>query len=238
MNQTISPCKPQCNHYSYSNESSQGALVKQTQNWPRQNFEMEFVEFENEYGDIIITHGLSHYPEDHKLIRREANPIPVPKGLKLTDAYTDRMQQWDWKKYGNISKDSKCGYLFQFCSDEKLIKFCKLYFGINVVAVRVVHYFNVAYGGSCPRIDVLYKEDNTDFSVEYRDYHIRYNPKPIPMRNCDWDFVHDEYDGPEDNRCGYAESIDAVLKEIDELEGEPEDEVLKEMEELLKEGDE
>ena len=35
---------------------------------------------------------------------------------------------------------------------------------------------------------------------------ITFNPKPIPDRRFDWDFVHDEYTGDEDHRSGQAAS--------------------------------
>jgi len=33
-----------------------------------------------------------------------------------------------------------------------------------------------------------------------------------------WSYVHDDYDGPEDNRCGYADSPMACIAEIEERE--------------------
>lgn len=52
----------------------------------------------------------------------------------------------------------------------------------------------------------------------YRGWTIRYDPPPIPTRNCDWAFVHDDYDGPGDSRCGHAASLEAAKAEIDERE--------------------
>lgn len=62
----------------------------------------------------------------------------------------------------------------------------------------------------------------------YRGYHIYYDPPPIPVRTCDWHFVHDDYDGapndydegPADHRCGSAASEQACREEIDALEDE------------------
>lgn len=65
--------------------------------------------------------------------------------------------------------------------------------------------------------------------VRYRGYTISYNPKPIPTRAHDYDFVHDDYDGaplehadgpPGDDRAGSAASVAACKREIDELEDE------------------
>jgi hypothetical protein len=61
----------------------------------------------------------------------------------------------------------------------------------------------------------------------YGDWHIEHNPPPIPMRNCDWQFWHDDYDGApdaNDNRCGAAASLEEAKMEIDfieDLEREP-----------------
>lgn len=52
-------------------------------------------------------------------------------------------------------------------------------------------------------------------SGAYRGFRIDYAPPPIPTRECDWQWVHDDYDGPEDNRCGHAPSLAAAKSDID-----------------------
>lgn len=52
----------------------------------------------------------------------------------------------------------------------------------------------------------------------YRGYRIHYDPPPIPIRSCDWQFFHEDYDGPEDGRCGFAGSLADAKAEIDMLE--------------------
>lgn len=59
--------------------------------------------------------------------------------------------------------------------------------------------------------------------VFYRfgDWHIYFDPPPIPCRNSDWHFYHADYDGApdaNDMRAGHAESIDGCLREIGEIE--------------------
>lgn len=52
----------------------------------------------------------------------------------------------------------------------------------------------------------------------YRGWWISYDPPPIPTRNCDWQFWHDDFDGATDagdSRCGHAESLEAAKAEID-----------------------
>lgn len=53
--------------------------------------------------------------------------------------------------------------------------------------------------------------------MKYRGYTISHNPKPIPSRNDDWDFVHSDYDGPGDPRCGTEVSVEACKRRIDEI---------------------
>ena len=55
----------------------------------------------------------------------------------------------------------------------------------------------------------------------YGPWHIYYEPPPIPTRNCDWHFYHDDFDGAPDagdRRCGSAPSFAAALNECDEME--------------------
>ena len=47
---------------------------------------------------------------------------------------------------------------------------------------------------------------------------ITYNPKPIPSRGDDYDFVHKDYDGPEDKRCGTASSRMDAIEQIRAME--------------------
>lgn len=54
--------------------------------------------------------------------------------------------------------------------------------------------------------------------MRYGNYTITHNPKPIPTREHDYDYVHDDYDGPEDDRCGSAATLEACKEAIDELE--------------------
>lgn len=58
-------------------------------------------------------------------------------------------------------------------------------------------------------------------TLRYGDWHIQYNPPPIPVRNCDWQFWHDDYDGAPDafdNRHGSAASPEDAKMEIDMIE--------------------
>lgn len=60
---------------------------------------------------------------------------------------------------------------------------------------------------------------------KYRGYSIHYDPPPIPIRTCDWQWFHEDYDGapeylydlPSDPRCGYAGSLEECKADIDEF---------------------
>lgn len=55
--------------------------------------------------------------------------------------------------------------------------------------------------------------------LTYRGYHIRYNPPPIPTREYDWQWAHQNFDGSwdaNDFRCGASASLEAAKVAIDE----------------------
>ena len=51
---------------------------------------------------------------------------------------------------------------------------------------------------------------------QHRGYAIWYDPKPIPLRQFDWDWCHEDYDGPGDEREGHAATFEAAKAAIDE----------------------
>lgn len=59
--------------------------------------------------------------------------------------------------------------------------------------------------------------------TEYRDYVIEYDPPPIGIRSCDWQFSADGYDGSPDSgdiRCGTGPTLEDCKRQIDEIENE------------------
>lgn len=55
----------------------------------------------------------------------------------------------------------------------------------------------------------------------YGPWRIYFDPPPIPTRNCDWHWVHDDFDGAPDsgdNRCGSCASFADALSECDECD--------------------
>lgn len=58
--------------------------------------------------------------------------------------------------------------------------------------------------------------------VKYRGWVIHYDPC-LPVAYCDWGFAHDNFDGASDandNRYGYAPTLEAAKREIDIREDE------------------
>lgn len=51
--------------------------------------------------------------------------------------------------------------------------------------------------------------------ITHRGYEI-YRPSYVPGPQFAWEYAHENYDGPEDNRIGRAASIEACKAEIDE----------------------
>lgn len=94
-------------------------------------------------------------------------------------------------------------------------------------------------GSMPPRKPTLYvvedaREDEPGFTavrairprpLMYRGFEIYFDPPPIPTRACDWHYVHKDYDGPEDNRCGsgasFRECVDLINDFFDDEGPEP-----------------
>ncbi|BAK66849.1 hypothetical protein SLG_21740 [Sphingobium sp. SYK-6] len=60
-------------------------------------------------------------------------------------------------------------------------------------------------------------------AIRYGDWHIQYDPPPIPVRTMDWHYWHDDFDGADDacdNRYGSVASLEAAMDEIDDYEAE------------------
>jgi hypothetical protein len=58
--------------------------------------------------------------------------------------------------------------------------------------------------------------------TRYRQFRITYDPPPIPDRQHDYRWSHEDYDGPEDARCGTSPSLDAAQAAIDDWYAEHE----------------
>lgn len=60
-------------------------------------------------------------------------------------------------------------------------------------------------------------EDAAEAEIKALGWHVDYRPPPIPIRSMDFQFYHDDYDGPECWMCGCAGSLVESLERIKEL---------------------
>lgn len=60
-----------------------------------------------------------------------------------------------------------------------------------------------------------------DNPIRYRGYRVFLGDSGPWSTN--WHFVHEDYDGPEDNRCGVCRTVIECRAEIDEQIADPED---------------
>ena len=56
--------------------------------------------------------------------------------------------------------------------------------------------------------------------LRYGDWEIYYAPKPVSTVDYDWEAVHEDYDGPENERAFTGSSVDDLINQIDEWEQE------------------
>ena len=77
-------------------------------------------------------------------------------------AYADRIQSWDSARFDNACKLAGTGeqgwaYKLPSMSDEQLREFAKVALNLPAMPehVRIVHYFNVASGYSCPTVEAI-----------------------------------------------------------------------------------
>jgi hypothetical protein len=58
-------------------------------------------------------------------------------------------------------------------------------------------------------------------SIQYRGYEIarKWTSNGTPQPD-EWVFSHNDYDGPEDNRCGYGTTKENCMRQIDALEAQ------------------
>lgn len=53
--------------------------------------------------------------------------------------------------------------------------------------------------------------------MQYKNWTIEKNVKPIPLRDFDYDFWHDDFDG-ENGLCGTAKNEQDAIGQIEEME--------------------
>ena len=53
--------------------------------------------------------------------------------------------------------------------------------------------------------------------LTYRDYELKQDTNPIRL-GLAWFYVHEDYDGPEDGRCGFRDTIEECVEAINQLD--------------------
>jgi len=162
MSITIEQVEPPVGYYHYSNERSQGSLLRQTSKWPLPAPSM-----------IGCMSNASYWMRDEVAVntkpRDRSASCVLPSGFSIGDAYVDRMQMWDSAKWAKFVSDllgdhpDDCGLneRLRRCPEDNLIKAAANYFGKPVVSARVVYYYNCATGYDCQRIDFIYEVEQT-----------------------------------------------------------------------------
>ena len=102
---------------------------------------------------ICETRGFPHY---------------VPKGMRFREAYSDRIRGWDSDRYTHACAiagggDQSWGSCLPLLSDDQLREFAKAALNLKVTPlhVRVVHWYNVSSGYSCPTVAAIEPDDET-----------------------------------------------------------------------------
>lgn len=54
-------------------------------------------------------------------------------------------------------------------------------------------------------------------NTHYRDYKLERINHPLRLGDA-WSYVHEDYDGPEDRRCGFCDSIKECVEAINEMD--------------------
>lgn len=147
MNIKIEAVKPRSHYRHYSNQECQGSIIRATAEWPM--------------GDECVPAGMCEwncYEFDSLLPKRKTKGrvAVVPDGLDVGSAYVDRMWGWDYAKMEKAFKLLSNSF---DSPDEELLAFVREYFGVDVVSVRTVYYYNVSTGYPCERIDYIYRPE-------------------------------------------------------------------------------
>ena len=69
-------------------------------------------------------------------------------------------------------------------------------------------------------VDAPPVEQISETHYRYRGYEITSPPWGEASYHFEWSYEHADYDGPGDNRCGYANSVADCVDGIDDLEDE------------------
>lgn len=115
-----------------------------------------------------------HYsaPESQGALICETKNFPLgydPLKEDYVSAYSDRIAQWDYARFQSACElveagDQAWAYSLPKLRDSKLKEFARVALDLPSppLHVRVVHYFNVATGYSCPVVSAIVEKRNAD----------------------------------------------------------------------------
>jgi len=94
-------------------------------------------------------------------------PDSVPVGMEYNCAYSDRIASWDYEKCKKACElagggDQVWAYRLPNLTIERLREFAKvaLFLPTLPVHIRVIHWYNVSNGYSCPTVEAIYDPKN------------------------------------------------------------------------------
>jgi hypothetical protein len=139
------------------NEDSQGALICESENWPKNSERSESFREYNIAG--YVTTRAKQFTFGYKSYEAE-----IPDGTEITSAYSDRISQWDYARYKAANKIAGTGCQgwaqnLPKLSEKEFLRFASVALNLEekkIFAARAIHTFNASNGYSCPIIEAIY----------------------------------------------------------------------------------
>jgi hypothetical protein len=178
----VTQCKPHTYNQHYTNRESQGTFICQSEKWPLPPPMFSFdgnrdTQSKQELDRVAWNAAAAMLGIDGEPPRRvkaarqqKAEQIcaDVPPGYKLFNFYSDRLQiigaQQRHKNACDVVGTGDQGWAHNLpaLSEEDKLRFAAAAMGLpveNIHSMRAVFWYNVANGGACPSIDVIYRKE-------------------------------------------------------------------------------
>jgi hypothetical protein len=166
MKTTILTARPQTWNNHYLNKDSQGALICESKNWPKNSEKQTYkTSFYSSYFNIL---GRDEGIGEQFAFSDKSYEAEIPDNTKIACAYSDRISQWDYARYEAANKIAGTGcqgwaQALPKLSEEEFLHFAAVALNLEdkkIFAARAVHHFNVSNGYSCPTIEAIYYPTN------------------------------------------------------------------------------
>jgi len=152
---------PESHYCHYSNPQSQGSLIRESKDWPKEKNCGKQKEFTNPWGEYAVYKGRSSFRFGEKSYSAE-----VTDGAKQASAYSDRISSWDYKRYQAANEIAGTGCQgwsrnLKNLSEKEFLCFAAVALNLEdkkILAARAIHHYNVGNGYSCPTIEAIYLE--------------------------------------------------------------------------------